>query len=79
MFLLLFPRATKHWNLPLATKLGSSFTSFLLLLFKSTNLNHFELYFSDIISELNIGKLILTTFFRRKRMISISRWWKEGK
>ncbi len=47
------PLASKHWihlnghqiwNLPLATKLSFSFNSFLPLLFKSANLDHF--YFS---------------------------------
>jgi hypothetical protein len=33
------------WNLPLATKLGSSLTSFLPLLFKNTNLNHLSIFF----------------------------------
>jgi hypothetical protein len=47
MFLLLPPRATK---------LGSSFTSFLLLLFKGTNLNHYGLSFPNITFDLNIGK-----------------------
>jgi len=31
---LLLSRATKHWNLPLATEFGSSYTFCLLLLFK---------------------------------------------
>jgi hypothetical protein len=33
------------WNLPLATKLGSSLTSFLPLLFKDTNLDHLSISF----------------------------------
>jgi hypothetical protein len=33
------------WNLPLVTKLGSSFASFLLLFFKSVNLDHLFRYF----------------------------------
>ncbi len=33
------------WNLPLATKLWSSLTSFLPLLFKGTNLDHLFLFF----------------------------------
>jgi hypothetical protein len=38
-----FPSPSKGyqaWNLPRATKLGSSIISFLLLIFKSTNLDH---------------------------------------
>jgi hypothetical protein len=33
------------WNLPLATKLGSSFVFFLPLLFKGTNLDHLFISF----------------------------------
>jgi hypothetical protein len=72
------PRATKHWNLPLGTKLGSSFTSFLLLLFKSANLDHFGFSFPDIIFEVNLEKFVLTIFLGRRKMISFSRWRKEG-
>jgi len=50
------PLAIKHWNLPLATKLGFSFTSFLLLLFKHMNLNHFGLSFPNITFKLNLEK-----------------------
>jgi hypothetical protein len=42
-------------------------------------LNHFELYFSDIIFELNLGKLVPTIFLGRRRMTSFSRWWEKGK
>jgi len=44
VFLIFLPLATKHWNLPLVTELGSSFTFFLLLLFKRANLNHLGLF-----------------------------------
>jgi hypothetical protein len=38
-------KSHQAWNLPLATMLGFSFTSFLPLLFKGTNLDHLFLYF----------------------------------
>jgi hypothetical protein len=64
--------------LPRATKLGSSFTYFFLLFFKGVNLNHFEFFFLDIISELIFEKFILTTFLGMRRMISFKKWWKKG-
>jgi hypothetical protein len=42
VLLLLLPLATKQWNLPLATELGSSFASFHFFLLKMTNLDHLE-------------------------------------
>jgi hypothetical protein len=74
VLLLLLPLATKQWNLSRATKLGYSFTSFLFLLFKRTNLDHW--WFSLFEREFSIQILrtfIPTTFLSRKRMISLSR------
>jgi hypothetical protein len=48
-------RATKHWNLPLVIELGPSFTSFLFLLFKKANLDHWGFFsLPDIIFDLNL-------------------------
>jgi hypothetical protein len=47
------PRTTKQWNFPLATELGSSFTSFFFLL-KRANLDHLELSFRRIIFNSNL-------------------------
>jgi hypothetical protein len=33
-------------------------------------------FFLDMIFNLNFWKLVPTTFFRRRRMINPSRWWK---
>jgi hypothetical protein len=58
VFFLPLPLATKQWNLPLATKLRSSFTSFLLLFFKRVNLNHWWLSLSlDIIFNSNLENI----------------------
>jgi hypothetical protein len=38
-------KGQQAWNLPLATKLGSSLASFFLLLFKGVNLDHLALSF----------------------------------
>jgi hypothetical protein len=78
MLPILLPKVTKHWNLPLATKLGSSFTSFLPLLLKGVNLNHFGLSFPDITFHLNLEKTCPTTFVERRKIMSFSIWWKEG-
>jgi hypothetical protein len=49
VLLLFLPLGTKHWNLPLAIELGSSFISFLLHLFKRANSDHLGLSFRRII------------------------------
>jgi hypothetical protein len=38
-------KSNQTWNLPLATKLGSSFAFFLPLFFKGVNLDHLFLFF----------------------------------
>jgi hypothetical protein len=56
-----------------------SSASFLLLLFKGVNLDHFGVFFfGHNFSNLNLGKLVPTTFLLKRRMINLSKWWKEG-
>jgi len=63
---------TFHWP----PNWGFSFASFLPLLFKGENLDHLLFFFGDMIFNLNFWQLVPTTFFRRRRMINPSRWWK---
>jgi hypothetical protein len=61
----------------LATKSGFSFTSLLFFLFESTNLDHLFL-FSYMIFNLNLWKLVPTTFLGRRKVMNPSKRWKEG-
>jgi hypothetical protein len=61
----------------LATKSGFSFTSFFPFLFENTNLDHLFL-FSYVIFNLNLWKLVPTTFLGRRKVMKPSKWWKEG-
>ncbi len=56
------PLASKHQNLPQAIKLGSLFTSFLFLFFKSVNSGHLGFYFLDITFNLNFEKIRFYNF-----------------
>ncbi len=67
----------RAWNLPLATKSGFSFTSLLPFLFESTNLDHLFL-FSYMIFNLNLWKLVPTTFLGRRKIMNPNKQWKEG-
>jgi hypothetical protein len=73
-------RGHQAWNLPLTTKLGFSLTSFLPLLLKNTNLDHLS-FFSYVIFDLNIWKLVLTwylTLFSQFKIwvVNVAWFWK---
>jgi hypothetical protein len=66
VLLLFAPLPTKQWNLPRATDLGSSFTSFHLLFLKKANADHLELFSPDIIFNSNLENICFHNLFEEK-------------
>ncbi len=57
--------------LPLATKLGATFTSFHLLLLKKVNSDHLEFFFKRIIFNSNLENIESHNLFEEKKMIRL--------
>jgi hypothetical protein len=73
VLLFLLPLPTKQWNLPLATELGSSFTSFHLLLLKGANSDHLELSSGHDFQFQIFIILVPTTFIGKRKMDNLGR------